>query len=277
MEKNFTVYKHTNVKNGKVYIGITSQKPEKRWREDGSGYKNQPKFFNAILKYGWHNFRHDVLYTNLNEKDAISLEKQLISECNSIVNGYNQRRGGISVPKYKDIEQKLRLSESHKGQTSPMKGKKHSTKSLEKMSKCKRRKVIGINMDNFSEVSFQSTKEAAVAMGLSNGSGIAACAGKRNGIKSIANHVWYYENCKKPTIDEIINIRDSIKSQSLRNTKLHRKILAKDITSGNELIFNSVKEAAIYFKKDTPRIRQHIAAYCKHKQKYLNHIWKYID
>lgn len=59
--KLWCVYKHTNLTNGKIYIGITSVSPAKRWA-GGTGYKNkQPIFFNAISKYTWDGFRHEVL------------------------------------------------------------------------------------------------------------------------------------------------------------------------------------------------------------------------
>lgn len=44
MDDNYTVYRHTSP-SGKVYIGITSMNPEKRWGKNGYGYRRQ-KYFN---------------------------------------------------------------------------------------------------------------------------------------------------------------------------------------------------------------------------------------
>lgn len=38
----YTVYKHTTP-SGKVYVGITKQKPEQRW-DNGNGYKKNEHF-----------------------------------------------------------------------------------------------------------------------------------------------------------------------------------------------------------------------------------------
>jgi hypothetical protein len=59
----YIVYKHTSP-NNKVYIGITKKKPNDRWAS-GFGYEHQIYFFRAIVKYGWDNFKHEILYTNL--------------------------------------------------------------------------------------------------------------------------------------------------------------------------------------------------------------------
>ena len=40
--KKYTIYIHKNKINGKVYIGQTSQKPEKRW-DNGRGYETSSK------------------------------------------------------------------------------------------------------------------------------------------------------------------------------------------------------------------------------------------
>ena len=88
-EKNYTVYMHKNKINGKVYIGITKQKPQYRWN-DGNGYKTQ-LFYKAILKYGWDNFEHYILFEHLTKQEAEYKEIQLIKKYNSHCGkyGYN--------------------------------------------------------------------------------------------------------------------------------------------------------------------------------------------
>lgn len=52
--KNYKVYIHTNIINGKIYVGITKQRPERRWK-NGWGYYDKTGrayFWKAIQKYG---------------------------------------------------------------------------------------------------------------------------------------------------------------------------------------------------------------------------------
>ena len=92
-EKLFTVYLHKSPSN-KYYVGITSSSLIKRWHLDGSGYKSQPKFWNAIKKYGWDNFEHIIIAIGLSEAEACKLEQQLIIKYNSKLMGYNSDDGG---------------------------------------------------------------------------------------------------------------------------------------------------------------------------------------
>ena len=71
---NYSVYKHT-CPSGKVYIGITMQKPEIRWNK-GLGYKKQDYFYKAILKYGWDNIKHEVLYKDLSKAEAENMIRE---------------------------------------------------------------------------------------------------------------------------------------------------------------------------------------------------------
>ena len=84
---NWKVYCHTNIINNKKYIGITSKdNPNDRWK-NGNGYinRNHPHFENAIKKYGWNNFKHEILFSGLTQEDALLKENSLINQNNSVI------------------------------------------------------------------------------------------------------------------------------------------------------------------------------------------------
>lgn len=145
----YLVYKHTSP-SGKVYIGITSKTAFRRWN-NGRGYLGSV-FYNAIRKYGWNNIKHEILYKNLTQQEAVSIEHDLILQYDSTnkKKGYNVvPGGGLGIKGYKFTEeQKKKLSESHKGKKyteaqrealekrrgkpSPLKGKKRPPEVVEK-------------------------------------------------------------------------------------------------------------------------------------------------
>lgn len=146
---NYCVYCHTNKINGKKYIGITSQKPKNRWR-NGQGYRNNEFFYRAIEKYGWHNFSHEILYTDLSKTDAEDIEVKLIAEYKTTdnQNGYNIEPGGNATKNVPEStrkkisealkshkcsdETKRKISLSKKGKPGPNKGRKMSKEFVEK-------------------------------------------------------------------------------------------------------------------------------------------------
>lgn len=93
--KNYYVYKHTNLINGKVYIGMSCQKTYDRWNE--SKYLRHKKFGSAIQEFGWKNFSHEILFNNLTKEEAEKLEKETIAfyKSNNEKFGYNMITGGI--------------------------------------------------------------------------------------------------------------------------------------------------------------------------------------
>jgi len=127
--KNYTLYIHTNKMNNKKYIGITSQKPESRWRNNGNGYKECPKFYNAIMKYGWNNINHEIIKNNLTKKDAEELEIKYIKKYNTTNEkyGYNIQNGGNTTGTHSE-ETKRKIGEGNKG-------KIISKEAIEKMKK----------------------------------------------------------------------------------------------------------------------------------------------
>lgn len=93
-KRTWTVYMHTSP-NNKTYVGITSKKPTKRW-DNGNGYSYNLYFSNAIKKYGWENFKHEIIYKGLTKDEACIREQELIKKykSNQFKYGYNQSAGG---------------------------------------------------------------------------------------------------------------------------------------------------------------------------------------
>lgn len=152
---NYYVYEHVSP-SGKRYIGITSQNPERRWRADGSGYRQNPHFMNAIKKYGWENFNHKILYSGLTKEEACELEKTLIERygTSKCCLGYNRSLGGEYgelTPEarqqisdavkelWKDDAYRNHMSEAHKGKARS--GWHHSDDARRKMSEIVRERV----------------------------------------------------------------------------------------------------------------------------------------
>lgn len=118
--KKCCVYIHTNIINNKRYVGITSNIPEKRWA-CGKAYKHNVYFTSAIKKYGWGNFKHEIVAENLDEDIARGIEIFLIYvyQTTNRKYGYNLSTGG-----------------------EPMSGVKHSEETKRKMSIAAKNKVV---------------------------------------------------------------------------------------------------------------------------------------
>ena len=92
-KNNYCVYAHI-FPNKKVYIGMTGQEPKKRWN-GGYGYIANEPMFNDIVKYGWSNIEHRILYKGLTRERALELEMYTIVQLRTTDErrGYNQLRG----------------------------------------------------------------------------------------------------------------------------------------------------------------------------------------
>ena len=136
---NWKVYKHTNLTNGKVYIGITKNRPEQRWHR-GSNYPGNRYFTDSIKKYGWEGFSHEVLYEGLTEKEASELERKLIAEYDSTnrEKGYNIALGGYGRESISD-ETREKLRKAQLGEKNHNYGKPKSEEVKRKLSESNKR------------------------------------------------------------------------------------------------------------------------------------------
>lgn len=223
-ERNYTVYRHI-APNGKMYVGITKQEPQKRWA-NGRGYINNIYFGRAIEKYGWQNIKHEVLLDCLTEKEARFAEEVFIfvwnlqdpklgynilsgGEINSGANhpNYGKRRSDETRRKISIANSGNRhynyggsLSDSHKhkiskaliGANNPYYGKKHSDEVRRKMSDASinKRKVIALDKNTMKIIAiYNSITQAEQDTGTDHSS-ISKCC--RNKMITAGGYIWRY-------------------------------------------------------------------------------------
>lgn len=201
--RKFTVYCHTNKINGKKYVGITGQKPELRWK-NGQGYQTHPHFYSAIKKYGWHNFLHEILYTQLTKEEAEGMERKLIAEYNSSDPkfGYNKTLGGDGCFEMSE-EVRAKMGKSRKGKKmSPEFVEKNRISHLgqpawnkgipwsdEMKAKCGGKSVTCIETGK----SYRTAHEAAKENGIDFSSVCKCCRGKK---KTCGGYHWKWAEDK---------------------------------------------------------------------------------
>jgi len=213
LNKTYIVYEHINKINNKRYIGITCQTLNGRCGKNGQNYKNK-YFKNSILKYGWDNFYHNILFNDLFVDEAKQIEIELIEKYNTTNKkfGYNISSGGdtgnglsgvnhplYGVHKYGEkapnygkkhsLEAKLAISNAHKkmiGELNPFYGKHHTEESKELIRQSKIGKFIGsesskarsiINLDT--QETFGSLIECSQFYNIHSSNIVKVCQGER--------------------------------------------------------------------------------------------------
>lgn len=239
-ECKWTVYIHISPSN-KYYIGITSRPVEKRWRSNGIEYKSQ-YFHRAIEKYGWDNFQHEVIASNLTEEEAKNFEKILIAKLksNNPEYGYNITSGGDGHPGVKLSEEQINSI------------KKAVSKAVYQFDK---------EMNFINE--FPSARDAVRKLGLSSKSGILnVCNGKN---QTAYGYVWRFKSDIKNPFD-----RDSLNGVSYKYNQ--DGIYQINIATNEYIAYDNAKIAS----KITGYNYNCIIRCCHGiTQSYKGYVWKY--
>lgn len=145
------IYKITNLINGKIYIGQTTRQIEESKSYYGSGVKVNGE----IYQYGKENFSKDILESCISREELDIREEYWISYYNSTNPeiGLNLREGGNRSGFSKEFKENVRKRFS--AGNHPWLGKKHSKKSIKKMSESK----LGKNNPMYNKAKEDSTKE----------------------------------------------------------------------------------------------------------------------
>lgn len=251
--RTYYVYKHTTPSQ-KVYIGITRQEPQKRWKR-GLGYKKDQLFWNAVEKYGWDNINHEILFQGLSEEEACKKEIELIALYKSADRryGYNLSLGGnTSSPtdeenakRSESMRKKWGEPEYRKRATESMKGAKRSEESRQNISIAQKKR-------------FERPEERK------------ATSERQIGKKRS-------EEAKRKT-SETLRAYYSLKDNHEKQAELHRESNRK--THGKKVrcietgkVYEVINDAS----KEMGIERRYISASCRHKRKSAGgYTWEYV-
>lgn len=112
----YTIYRSTNVVNGKVYVGFDSNWPTRKYAHRCNAFNPNTTdyscaFHSAIRKYGKDNFIWDLLYQSMDFEHAFhEMESYFIAEyrSNEKPHGYNMTGGGgVGCLGFKHTEEHL--------------------------------------------------------------------------------------------------------------------------------------------------------------------------
>lgn len=219
-EKKFTIYLH-RCPNGKCYVGMTSQKPIRRWA-NGKGYKHNSDFSSAIEKYGWGNIEHIILEEGLTMNDACKSEKYNIKKYNCIFpNGYNIAIGGeapwcLGIP-MKDSVKKILTSRKIV------------------IKRCK--PIVQLSLCGEFVRTWESAENIKNELGISSSLITGSC--KNNRPKTYKDYIWMYESDYK-YMDKN-ELEEKIKEKSRNKGK--KPIVQLDLYNNLIEEFETMKQA----------------------------------
>lgn len=129
-----SIYKITNKKNGKAYIGKTTRDGKTRIQEHlKATSKSSTLLARAVRKHGEENFTWEILHDGIIPELLDSYEIEAIKIHNTLSpTGYNLTEGGTGGIPAKEVCQKM--SESRKGQSAWNKGISPSEETKKKIS-----------------------------------------------------------------------------------------------------------------------------------------------
>lgn len=255
---NYKVYKFTSP-SGKIYIGVTRQSVERRWRK-GRAYKTNSYLTYAINKYGWDNIIKEILFDNLSYDEASQKEKELIKLYRSDERafGYNIDHGGIANAREVSQETREKLSKMNMG---IRKGFRHTVA----------KKVYQYDLKGNFIKTWYSVSDASRATGIK---GISACC--LGDYITAGGYIWLYDN----------NIEDRLKLlhkvHDLHLSSITRSVAQYTMEGKLIKIYPTITEAAKIINnklnKNLLTVRRCISASCENNQSSAyNYIWLYKE
>ena len=179
----YTVYQHKNLRNGKSYIGMTSQNPKYRWNS-GKGYKFNPQMWSDIQNSDWNkDWEHSIIRQFEDKDEALNVEEMFIWLFDSTNKGYN--KSSYSSHSCKHLEKsKRKISEANTGKHFSEEHKKKISESMGVNG------ILQFSKNGEFIAEYPSTMEAERQTGCHQQNICKCCKGKR---KSAGGFIWRYK------------------------------------------------------------------------------------
>jgi hypothetical protein len=246
MNKIVGIYKITNLKNNKVYVG-SAVNIKNRIKTHKSLLKNNKHFNNHLqssyLKYGTDYFRYDIIETTT-LTEMLDREVYWITslKANNPKYGYNKRlivNSNLGIKLSDETKKKLR--ESHLGH-------KRTDETNKKIIISQYKKICQFDKNGEFIQMFNSLQDAAKSLNCNYTTSITACLKKK--LPSALGFLWCYENeknsfkpipLKKPSSDKI---KIKITCLLTKKTTIFDSInqCAKNLNISNATVNRGLKE-----------------------------------
>ena len=267
------IYKITNDVNSKVYIGMTTQTVDIRWRKhlENAHYVDY-YLYRSMRVLGVKHF-HIENIENVKDELLSEREQYWIKFYDSYLNGYNMTRGGegnrlhsketiyalwdegLSISQIADAIKSVRSVvyeclldyDNYSVQ-----------ESIRRRTENNKKKVCQFDINGNLINTFNSESEARSHIGASRGS-IGNCCNNFDKYKTAKGYIWLWEDQKYLIQERVKQLRIS-----RRSVPIMQQVAQLDINGNIIAVFASAKEAAKSFgrKKDS-----HIGDCCKGRRK----------
>ena len=273
------IYRIYNNINEKSYIGLTTNTVETRWKKhlaNSSFVKYH--LYDAMRKYGVEHF----FIETIEEVDSSLLserEQYWIEHFDTFNNGYNETKGGEGNQIYDKTSFYQLWDKGYSiNEIASQIGCVRSTvyealldyenytveESLRRRAEGNQKRVCQFDLTGNLIKTYESVKEAEMALNLTSKGTIGQCCAMKPGHKTVKGFFWLWEEDKNK-ITELV--------ESLDNGHREQKVAQLDKDGNVIAIFNSAKEAAQAFGRPKD---SHIGDCCKGRRKTcFGYSWRY--
>ena len=273
------IYRIYNDINNKNYVGLTTNTVETRWKKHlANSAFVQYHLYDAMRLYGVEHFFVETL-EKVDDSRLSEREQYWIEQYDSFHNGYNETCGGegnqlYSKKQFYELWDKgysiTKIAEQigcvrSTVYTALLDYENYSVEeSLRRRTEGNQRRVCQFDLSGSLLNTYNSVKDAEMALGIEGTGTIGQCCAMKPGHKTVKGYFWLWEEDKNK-INSLV--------KSLDNGHREQKVAQLDKDGNVIAIFNSAKEAAQSFGRPKD---SHIGDCCKGRRKTcFGYRWRY--